>query len=650
MNKSNESERAKKELLFRRKELVQNISQMLTGGEELDLILSGERLDDFFDLSPSLMVITNPKGEIFKINKSCLTILGYTQKEISNIGLWSLVHPDDVDKTTAVIEKQLRGDKISNFINRYKNKDGTYRILEWQATTVKDGFTYGYANDITNRNIAMKELLFQNEEKEKRADELDIANKELLFEQKEKVKRAEELALAIKELLFQKEQKEKKADELIIANKEIQFQSIEKIKRTDELEIANKEIELLDEEKEQRVTKLGKANKEIELLDEEKTKRTDELAVAIKELLFQNEEKEKRADELDIANKEIQYQKEEKEKRADELIIANRELEFQSVEKVKRADELDIANKEIELLDEEKEKRITRLVKANKEIELLDEEKQKRAAELDIAKKELVFQKKEKEKRADELIIIKDDLDILREKEILAIKLSAANKELEQFSYLASHDLQEPLRTISNYIKVFEEDYSENLDETAQKYLSSVNMATTRMSQLIQSLLEYSILGRHTDLISVDCAQLVGNVISDLNQLMKTSGAVIDVGDMPTLNLYEIEMHALFQNLISNALKFQDKNRKPKIKIRAEEIDDVWNFSISDNGIGIESQYFERIFQIFQSLNTRSEYEGTGIGLAYCKKIVELHSGKIWIESNLGIGTTFYFTIHKLTL
>jgi PAS domain S-box-containing protein len=461
MNKSKESERtkrAKKELLFRRKELVQSLSQMESSGEEIDLILSGERLDDFFDISPSLMLITNPKGDVIKINKSCLAILGYTQKELLKIDLWSLVHPDDLAKTTEVVKSQLQGNSIANFINRYKRKDGSYRTLEWQTTTVKDGFTYAYANDITEQNEALEELQFQSLEKQKRAEEL------------------------------------------LIANKELQFQSLEK------------------------------------------------------------------------------------QKRADELLIANKELQFQSLEK---------------------------------------------------------------QKRADELIIIQDDLDILREKEILANQLSVANKELEQFSYLASHDLQEPLRTISNYIKVFEEDYSENLDETAHKYLSSVNMAANRMSQLIQSLLEYSVFGRNRKLISVDCAQLVGNVIRDLNQLMKTSGALVEVGDMPTLNLYEIEIHMLFQNLITNAIKFQDKNRKPKIKIRAEEIDDVWTFSISDNGIGIESKYFERIFQIFQFLNPRSSFEGTGIGLAYCKKIVELHSGKIWVKSTLGKGTTFYFTLDK---
>ena len=461
MNKSKESERtkrAKKELLFRRKELVQSLSQMESSGEEIDLILSGGRLDYFFDISPSLMLITNPKGDVIKINKSCLAMLGYTQKELLKIDLWSLVHPDDLAKTTEVVKSQLQGNSIANFINRYKRKDGSYRTLEWQTTTVKDGFTYAYANDITEQNEALEELQFQSLEKEKRADEL------------------------------------------LIANKELQFQSLEK------------------------------------------------------------------------------------QKRADELIIASKELQFQSLEK---------------------------------------------------------------QKRADELIIIQDDLDILREKEILANQLSVANKELEQFSYLASHDLQEPLRTISNYIKVFEEDYSENLDETAHKYLSSVNMAANRMSQLIQSLLEYSVFGRNRKLISVDCAQLVGNVIRDLNQLMKTSGAVVEVGDMPTLKLYEIEVHALFQNLITNAIKFQDKNRKPKIKIRAEEIDDVWTFSISDNGIGIESKYFERIFQIFQFLNPRSSFEGTGIGLAYCKKIVELHSGKIWVKSTLGKGTTFYFTLDK---
>jgi signal transduction histidine kinase len=231
-----------------------------------------------------------------------------------------------------------------------------------------------------------------------------------------------------------------------------------------------------------------------------------------------------------------------------------------------------------------------------------------------------------------------------------AAELAIVNKELEQFSYLASHDLQEPLRTVTNYMKVFEEDYYGLLDDTARKYLLSVKTATERMRILIKSLLDFSQLGRNRSCVYVDCKKIINKVISNLDNIINASDAIIDIDEMPKLNLYEIEMHELFQNLITNAIKFQKKGNQPKIKIRAEEINNTWKFSISDNGIGIAPIYFERIFDVFQRLHTNEEYEGTGIGLANCKKIVEFHQGEIWVESTLGQGTSFYFTIQNLTL
>jgi light-regulated signal transduction histidine kinase (bacteriophytochrome) len=312
--------------------------------------------------------------------------------------------------------------------------------------------------------------------------------------------------------------------------------------------------------------------------------------------------------ELKVINRtqELAFQNDEKDKRAAELVIANKELAFQNNEKEKRADELGIANKELDFQNEEKEKR---------------------AQELGIANKELAFQNEEKEKRAQELGI--------------------ANKELEQFSFLASHDLQEPLRTVINYMEVFEEDYFEILDETALKYLGSVRDATERMRILIKSLLDFSRLGRNRSFEYIDCRKLINEAIADLNSMIKASNAIIEISEMPTLSLYQIEVRELFQNLIMNAIKFQKQGQQPVIQIRCEEIDNVWKFSIIDNGIGIDPIYFERIFDIFQCLHTNDEYEGTGIGLANCKKIVQLHQGEIWLESTIGKGTSFYFTIHK---
>jgi light-regulated signal transduction histidine kinase (bacteriophytochrome) len=222
-------------------------------------------------------------------------------------------------------------------------------------------------------------------------------------------------------------------------------------------------------------------------------------------------------------------------------------------------------------------------------------------------------------------------------------------KDLAQFAYVASHDLQEPLRTVSNYMQVFEEDYLPLLDDNARKYLYAVNNATKRMSMLVKSLLEFSRLGHNKKLSFVDCGTVMDDVIADLDWMIKTSHATIEVADLPGLMIYETEMRQVFQNLIINAIKFQRKGVRPEIKIRSERTNEAWKFSVKDNGIGIDAAHFERVFGIFQRLHANEEYEGSGIGLANCKKIIQLHQGEIWIESSLGQGATFYFTIPTLT-
>ncbi len=230
------------------------------------------------------------------------------------------------------------------------------------------------------------------------------------------------------------------------------------------------------------------------------------------------------------------------------------------------------------------------------------------------------------------------------------VELEIRNKELEQFAYVASHDLQEPLRTVSNYMQLFEEDYLDQMDDQARHYLRSVNLATKRMSLLIKALLDFSRLGRNSRLVEVDCGKLLNNIISDLQTMIRNSRTDIDIGDMPVLNGYDVELRQLFQNLLTNAIKFQPDNHTPKVSVRSSPLDGKWQFSVRDNGIGIEPVHFKRIFEIFQRLHTTDEYEGSGIGLANCKKIVELHNGEIWVDSILGKETTFYFTIPKLAL
>jgi len=227
-------------------------------------------------------------------------------------------------------------------------------------------------------------------------------------------------------------------------------------------------------------------------------------------------------------------------------------------------------------------------------------------------------------------------------------ELKIKNKELEHFAYIASHDLKEPLRTISNYMNIIAEDYLPQLDEVAGKYVSAVNKATSRMEVLIGALLDFSRLGKDKELKLTDTARIVADAKEDLKNLIERTSTEVIIGDLPVLPVYEVEFRQLIQNLISNAIKFSRKDIAPKISITSQLIKDGYEFAVQDNGIGIEPEHYERIFRIFQRLHTDGLYEGYGIGLANCKKIVELHQGRIWVESKPGQGSTFYFTISNL--
>jgi ligand-binding sensor domain-containing protein/signal transduction histidine kinase len=227
-------------------------------------------------------------------------------------------------------------------------------------------------------------------------------------------------------------------------------------------------------------------------------------------------------------------------------------------------------------------------------------------------------------------------------------ELERKNKELEQFAYVASHDLQEPLRTISSFLDLMHNQYKDNFDDKASKYMSFIMQASDRMKVLINDLLEYSRIGKKKETACVDLNQTVKAVLADLHKAITDAGAEIIVGELPVVSAYPTEMKQIFQNLIINAIKFRKKETTPIIEIAAEKKDDRWHFFVKDNGIGIDPKQSERIFVIFQRLHSRSEYEGSGIGLSHCKKIAELHKGKIWVESTLGEGSCFCFTIKDL--
>jgi signal transduction histidine kinase len=227
------------------------------------------------------------------------------------------------------------------------------------------------------------------------------------------------------------------------------------------------------------------------------------------------------------------------------------------------------------------------------------------------------------------------------------VNLTEKNRELEHFAFLTSHDLREPLRTIKNFVEIIEEELPENLDQTLTTYFQYVVNGVDRMENMINGMLTYSRLGQSRDKEEVDLAVLVQDILTDIQTRVREMKTDVQVSSLPVIVGYRQELRQLFQNLILNAIKFARKDERPHISIKVDETEDNWEFVISDNGIGIEERLRERIFNMFYKAHLQTEYVGQGLGLAFCKKIVELHGGQIWVESEVNKGSQFHFTISK---
>ncbi|MFN7099840.1 MAG: ATP-binding protein [Flavobacterium sp.] len=387
------------------------------------------------------------------------------------------------------------------------------------------------------------------------------------------------------------------------------------------LEKAYNDLAALTKETESQATKLDLLAKELHNKIVENEKLASQLQQASDKLLSQNQEKEKRAQELVSANERLKIQNQEKQNRADELATANIELEFQNQEKQKRADEL---------------------ATANIELGFQNQEKQKRADELAVANIELEFQSKEKEKRANELLL--------------------AYKEIESFTYISSHDLQEPLRKIQSFSgRIFTEEY-DNLSAMGKYYVERTKLSALHMQTLINDLLAYSRTSTtQRKYVQCNLKTIVDEAMAMLKEDLTEKQAVIEVGNVENITIIPFQFRQLLQNIISNALKFCPPSRTPKIKIDSELIlfdatqpdkmvlnTNYHHITITDNGIGFEKQYKDKIFEIFQRLHDRKEYDGTGIGLSIARKIVENHGGKITAESEINEGATFHIYLPEL--
>jgi signal transduction histidine kinase len=262
----------------------------------------------------------------------------------------------------------------------------------------------------------------------------------------------------------------------------------------------------------------------------------------------------------------------------------------------------------------------------------LEELVKERTAELTRANEQLQREITER-KRAEEML------------EEQAQELARSNAELEQFAYVASHDLQEPLRMVTSHLQLLEQRYKGKLNANADEFIAYAVDGATRMQMTIEDLLAYSRVGMwDVDFEPTDCEAVLDRTLANLQVAIEESGAVVTHDPLPTVMADDLQLSQVFQNLIGNAIKFRDEE-PPRVHVSAQPEGDEWVFSVCDNGIGIDPEDADCIFEVFQRLHTWAEYPGTGIGLAICKKIVERHGGRIWVESQPGKGSTFYFTI-----
>lgn len=626
-----------------------------------------------FENADVAIICSSQDGTIKTWNKASEKMLGFTSKEVIGKDVSMLIPSKCINDEKIVFDKISNNKIVVNHESTRWSKSGKSLAVSISLSPLQNntGSIVGVCTIIRDNTIqkklertlhtANKAISFQNSEREKRAAELLIANLELAYENKEKHKRAEELLIANKELAYQNKEKENRAEELLIANLELAYQNNEKQKRAEELLVANKELSFQNQEKENRAAELLIANAELAYQNNEKQKRANELSIANDELAFLNMQQQaffasivNSSDDAMLsktldgiitswnvgAEKIFGYTAEEIiGKNVKILIPMQLQYEENNIIKKIKNDEA-IKNYRTERLNKNGS-----VIQASLTITPIKDFKGNIIGASKILRDIKEIKKAETEQKLVELQLIELNKNLQNHIK----KLALSNEELEHFAYVASHDLQEPLRMVTNFLTQLERKYGDVIDDKGKKYIGFAVDGAKRMRQIILDLLEYSKIGKNIEAsISTDLNIIIEEVQILLADKIADKKAILIVPKLPKINADISPLRQVFQNLISNALEYSSKELPVQIEVAVIEYAEFWQFAVADNGIGINKAYFEKIFQIFQRLHSKEEHTGTGLGLAITKKIIETQGGLIWVESEEGRGSTFYFTIKKI--
>ncbi|MEO7584790.1 MAG: PAS domain S-box protein [Ferruginibacter sp.] len=611
-------------------------------------------INKIMDSSLDVICAVDAQGYFLKVSAAAEAVWGYKPHELVGKSILNLVFPEDHDITLASANRVMSGTNNTHFQNRYVRKDGTLVPIEWSARwDEKDRIRYGVARDVTDK----KKLQQAFEAERKRLHDLFSHAPTSMG-----VLKGENHVVEITNPLFL----------ALIGKVNIIGKPITAI--LPEI-VSQGLIQILDD-----VYNTGNTFSAYEKLVQLNISEDGILVDKYWNFIFQAYRNIENKIEgvfffiIDVTEQLVSRKKiEQSEKRYRQIV----ETAQEGIWLVDAANKTTFVNtKMCEILEYTQEEMIGQEIYA-----FMDEEGKVLAKHLKLNKKEehsshnyfKYISKSGKEVWANlsanplfnedgsykgNLAMVTDVTE--RKKAEIHLKelnenlerqtreLAVSNSELEQFAYVASHDLQEPLRMVSSFLTQLEKKYGETIDHTGKKYIYFAVDGAKRMRQIIEDLLEFSRAGRSYDEVeNINLNDLLAEIQILFRQQIEEKKALIIVDQLPSVQVHRSPMRQVFQNLVSNALKYSGNDRSAKIHISAVEFEEHWQFAVADNGIGIEKHYFDKIFIIFQRLHTKEEFSGTGLGLAITKKIIEHKGGRIWLESEEGKGSTFYFTIPK---
>ncbi|MEO0373312.1 MAG: chemotaxis protein CheB [Cyanobacteria bacterium P01_A01_bin.17] len=611
------------ELLLANRQLSQEVSERKQVQAELD---------QFFQLSLNLLCIADVDGYFKRLNPSFEKILGYSSAELLEHPFIDFIHPDDINATLGEVSKQSQGLKTAYFENRYRCRDGSYRWLAWSSVPTATGRLYASASDITELKEAQAALRQKNAE-------LDA------------IFRALPDAVVFADLDRQIQMVNPAFNELFgYTMADILGQSTQRLyANPDDYEVQGQVRFNLDTADQLKPYEICYRHQDGETFPAETVGTTvqAENGETLGFIGVVRDIRDRKATERSIQRQLIAMESASigiAMLNSGRFIYVNQAhshlfgfsgsqaLIDQPWQSLYEADQIAVIEQEIFPQLQEKGYWKGEVQAKRQDGQLFDEE-----LSLSLTP-------------AGDLIYLCQDIterkQVENHQESLLDALTRSNRDLEQFAYVASHDLREPLRKVKSFSELLVQGYREQLDSNARQYIDFMTSGVERMEALIQDLLTYSRLSQDTNtLVEVDLGTTLEAVLQDLALLIdEHQASITSDSELPTITANATAMQQLFLNLISNAIKFRS-DKPPTINISVQKQPQEWLIAVEDNGIGLDQKFKDRIFVIFQRLHSRTQYPGTGIGLALCRKIIENLGGRIWVESEVGQGSTFYFTL-----